>query len=70
MSFKKNSSGKLRSFLIIIRNKSNKYTVKPVFSGHSKKRPKISFHDPLSLKEGRSITEFSLGAFCNTFDLH
>ena len=30
-----------------------KCTVKPVFSGHSKRRPKIVFQDPLSLNAGQ-----------------
>ena len=28
-------------------------TVKPVLSGHSKRRPKIGFQDSLSLNEGK-----------------
>ena len=30
-----------------------KYTVKPVLSGHSIRRPKIGFQDPLSLNAGQ-----------------
>ena len=34
------------------------------------KRPKVGFQDQLLLNAGHSISECSLGAFCNTFDLH
>ena len=46
----------------------NKSTVKPVLSSHSKKDQKISFQDRLWLNAGQKYC--SLGAFCNTFDLH
>ena len=46
------------------------HTVKPVFSGHSKtdKTKVLKAND--SLMKVQSIAECSLGAFCNTFDLH
>ena len=34
-------------------NKANSYTVKPVLSGHSKRRTKIGFQDRLSLNAGQ-----------------
>ena len=45
-------------------------TVKPVLSGHSKidKTKILKTND--SLMKVESIAECSLGAFCNTFDLH
>ena len=46
------------------------HIVKPVLSGH----PKIDKNKVLktdgSLMHVESIAEWSLGAFCNTFDLH
>ena len=46
------------------------HTVKPVLSGHSKiDRTKVSKTNG-SLMTVESIAECSLGAFCNTFDLH
>ena len=45
------------------------FTVKPVFCGHSKWRPKIGFQDRLP-NAGQNIAECSKRAFCNTFDLH
>ena len=45
-------------------------TVKPVFSGHSKKdKTKVLKTDGM-LMQVESIVECSLGEFCNTFDLH
>ena len=46
------------------------YTVKPVLKGHSKidKTKVLKTHG--SLMKIESIAECSLGAFCNTFDLH
>ena len=46
------------------------YTVKPVLGGHSKidKTKVLKTND--SLIKVESIAERSLGAFCNTFDLH
>ena len=45
-------------------------TVKPVLSGHSKiDKTNILMTDG-SLMKVESIAECSLGAFCNTFDLH
>ena len=48
----------------------NKSTVKPVLSGLSEidKTKVLKAID--SLKKVVSIAECSLGAFCNTFDLH
>ena len=46
------------------------FTVKPVLSGHTKiDRTKVVKTNG-SLMEVKSIVECSLGAFCNTFDLH
>ena len=53
-------------------------TVKPVLSGHSKlDKTKVLIFAPLltlktyvSLMKVEGIAECSLGAFCNTFDLH
>ena len=46
-------------------------TVKPALSGHSKKKDKTKvFKTNGSLMKVESIAEFSLEAFCNTFDLH
>ena len=47
-----------------------KNTVKPVLSGHSKKDKSKVFKTNDSLMKVESIAECSLGAFCNTFDLH
>ena len=45
-------------------------TVKPVLSGHSKiDKTKVLKTDG-SIVQDKSIAECSLGAFCNTFDLH
>ena len=48
----------------------NGITVKPVLSDHSKigKTKILKTHG--SLMKVESIAECSLGAFCNTFDLH
>ena len=46
------------------------YTVKPVLSDHSKiDKTKVLMTNG-SLMKVESIAECSLGAFCNTFDLH
>ena len=45
-------------------------TVKPVLSGHLKIGKKEVFKIDGSLMQVESIAECSLGAFCNTFDLH
>ena len=45
-------------------------TVKPVLSGHPERRPKFGFQNRLSVNAGQSIAKCSLGAFCNTLDLH
>ena len=48
----------------------NKYTVKPVLSDHSKRRPKLAFKTNHRLMKVKSIAECSKRAFCNTFDFH
>ena len=50
---------------------SLQYTVKPLLSSHSKidKTLKVLKTNGSSMKV-KSIAECSLGAFCNTFDLH
>ena len=45
-------------------------TVKPVLSGHSKINKIKVLKTKGSLMKVESIAECSLGAFCNTFDLH
>ena len=45
-------------------------TVKPVLSGHSKIEKTNVIMTNGSLMKVESIAECSLGAFCNTFDLH
>ena len=45
-------------------------TVKPVLSGHSKIDKTKVLKENGSLMKVESIAECSLGAFCNTFDLH
>ena len=45
-------------------------TVKPVLSGHSKTDKTKVLKSNGSLMKVESIPECSLGAFCNTFDLH
>ena len=47
-----------------------KNTVKPLLSGHSKIDKTKVFNTNGSLMKVESIAECSLGAFCNTFDLH
>ena len=44
--------------------------VKPVLSGHSKRRPKLDFKTDVRLMQVKGIAECSKRAFCNTFDLH
>ena len=46
-------------------HKKERRTIKPVISGHSKIDKTNG-----SLMKVESIAECSLGAFCNTFDLH
>ena len=46
------------------------HTVKPVLSGHSKIDNTKALKQNGSLMKVESIAECSLGAFCNTFDLH
>ena len=45
-------------------------TVKPVLKGHSYLDKTKVFKTNGSLMKVESIAECSLGAFCNTFDLH
>ena len=45
-------------------------TVKPVLSSHSKEDQRLVFKTDYHLMHVKSIAECSLGAFCNTFDLH
>ena len=45
-------------------------TVKPVLRGHSKIDKTKVLKTNGSLMKVESIAECSLGAFCNTFDLH
>ena len=47
-----------------------RYTVKPALSGHSKKDKTKVLKTNGSLMKVESIAECSLGALCNTFDLH
>ena len=46
------------------------YTVKPVLSGHSKTDKTKVLKTNGNLMKVESIAECSLGALCNTFDLH
>ena len=46
------------------------YTVKPVLSGHLKLHKTKVLKTNDSLMKIKSIAECSLGAFCDTFDLH
>ena len=46
------------------------FTVKPVLNGHSKIDKTKVFKTNNSFMKVESIAECSLGAFCNTFDLH
>ena len=46
------------------------HTVKPVLNGHSKIDKTKIFRTNGSLMKVKSIAECSLGAFCNTLDLH
>ena len=45
-------------------------TILPVLSGHSKRRPKLTFKTDYCLMQVKSIAECSKKALCNTFDLH
>ena len=49
---------------------SKQSTVKPVLSGHSKRRPNLDFKTDYREMQVKSIAECSKRAFCNTFDLH
>ena len=46
------------------------YTVKPALNGHSKIDKTKVLKTNGSLLKVKSIAECSLGAFCNSFDLH
>ena len=46
------------------------YTIKPGLSGHLKKEKIKALKINGSLMKVERIAECSLGAFCNTFDLH
>ena len=46
------------------------YTVEPVLSGHSKMDKTNVLTTNGSLMKVKTIADCSLGAFCNTFDLH
>ena len=46
------------------------YTVKPVLGGHSKTDKTKVLKTNGNLMKVESIAECSLGALCNTFDLH
>ena len=48
----------------------NNNTVKPVLSGNSKINKTKVLKTDGTLMQMESIAECSLGAFCNTFDLH
>ena len=48
----------------------DEHAVKPVLSGHSKIDKTKGLTTNGSLMKVESIAECSLGAFCNTFDLH
>ena len=52
-------------------NHMSSYTVKPVLSGHSKRKPKISFQDRLSLNAGQKycrMLPFEHSAILSTFN--
>ena len=46
------------------------HTVKPVLRGHAKIDKDLILMTTDSLMKVKNIAECSLGAFCNTFDLH
>ena len=56
--------------LVTVREEFFLNTVKPVLSGHSKIDKTKVLKTNGSLMKVESIAECSLGAFCNTFDLH
>ena len=67
------SGGFFRSTLFSLQHEfiiMNQNTVKPVLSGHSKRRSKIVFKTDYRLMQVKIIAECSKRAFCNTFDLH
>ena len=57
-------------FLLLWPIEPNRNTVKPVFSGHSKIAKTKVLKTNGSLMKVESIAECSLGAFCDTCDLH
>ena len=60
----------MKTLMEYFAQKEGKYAVKPVLSGHSKidKTKVLKRNGSLMMVE--SIAKCSLGAFCNTFDLH
>ena len=58
------------SFVSLSASKLVVATVKPVLSSHSKIDKSKVLKTNVSLMNVKSIAECSLGAFCNTFDLH
>ena len=54
----------------VLSQDSTGYTVRPVLHGHSKIDKTKILKTNGSLMKVESIAECSLGAFCNTFDLH
>ena len=56
-----------------IRHDKLGYTVKPVLSGHSKRRPKLAYKTDYRSMQVKIIAEWQnapMGAFCNTYNLH
>ena len=49
------SSKDFGAFCIYVKSLFFIYTVKPVLSGHSQRRPKIGIEDILSLNEGQKV---------------
>ena len=56
--------------VVMMMSKMLKNFVKPVLSGHSKIHKTKVFKTNGTLMKVESIAECSLGAFCNSFDLH
>ena len=61
---------KIHEFALFIMVFKVQCTVKPVLSGHSRIDKTKVLKTNGSLMKVESIAECSLGAFCNTFDLH
>ena len=72
VDFEKKSSRLKKSMENYPRHKElkSKYTVKPILSSHSKIDKTGILRTNGSIMKVESIAECSLGAFCNTFDLH